>query len=435
VRDKAASLLRAVRADLAPSAGEPLRPWLMTRFRWAGWLPYALVTAYAVYLAGFEWHLLLTDLDVPNRMAAAFGITQGLVFALCLSWPVAAWWLSLGMAIAVSLVVSSYGHDVLWPDPVLVAYLSVLAVAGLRVRLRVLVEMWLLTLLAGVILAVALPDLDALTLIYVTVLSGGVLIAAWAVRGRAEALRRLAEQEQVSERERERRALLEERARIARELHDVVAHHMSVVAIQAEAAPYRVPDPPAELTQGFATIRRNALDALNELHRILGLLRNERADDNGADGESAPQPTLDRLEDLVAGVRETGLEVTVETSGSPGVTPPGVGLSAYRIVQEALSNVLRHAPGATAHVQIIYRPDRLELRVINGPSPQVTSPAPSPRAGHGLLGMRERATMLGGHLTAGPRSGGGYAVTAVLPITDPAANSVGDHSTAKGGNT
>ena len=416
MRGRVAGLLRAVGADLVPSASEPLRPWPGARLRWATWLPHVLVVTYAVYLAAFEWHILLTDLDVSNRMAATLGAAQGLLLMLCLFWPVAAWWAALALAITVMLVVSSSGHDVLWPDPGMVGYLSVLAVAGLRVRPRVLVEMWLVTLLTGVVLALVPPDRDAFApLVQMTILSGGVLIAAGALRGRAEALRRLAEQERVSGEERERRALLEERARIARELHDVVAHHMSVVAIQAEAAPYRVPDPPEELTQGFATIRRNALAALTELHRVLGLLR----EGDAAELEPQPQPTLDRLDDLVAGVRDAGLRVTLEFSGRSRSLPPGVEVSAYRIVQEALSNVLRHAPGATARVEVARGAADLELRVVNGPSPRPDPPAPaSARNGHGLLGMRERAEMLGGTLTTGRTPDGGYAVTAVLPIAE-----------------
>src|SRR6266511_2272589 len=154
------------------------------------------------------------------------------------------------------------------------------------------------------------------------VLSALALVAADALRGRDETRRRLLEQEQISDEERARRVLLEERARIARELHDVVAHHMSLVAIQAEAAPYRVADPPPALT---------------ELRRVLGVLRAQRNIE-----ETAPQPMLDGLGDLVAGVRRAGLEVETVVSGTPRPLPPGVELSAYRIVQEALSNVMRH---------------------------------------------------------------------------------------------
>jgi signal transduction histidine kinase len=230
------------------------------------------------------------------------------------------------------------------------------------------------------------------------------------VHGRSEARGRLAEQELVSATERARRATLEERTRIARELHDVVAHHMSVIAIQAQAALYRVPDLPAELATSFTTIRTNALQALTELRRVLGVLR---ADDSG---DTRPQPTLANINDLVGNVRATGATVASAVRGSPRQLPPGVELSAYRIVQEALSNAIRHAPGAEIRVEIAYRPTDLMIRVVNG-APH-GKPSGSTGPGHGVPGMRERAAMLGGELSAGLQPCGGYELTAVLPIAE-----------------
>ena len=238
-----------------------------------------------------------------------------------------------------------------------------------------------------------------------------VLLAAGAVHGRREARRRLAEQERISDAERARRTLLEERARIARELHDVVAHHLSVIAIQAEAAPYRVPDAPEALIGSFATIRANAVEGLGELRRVLGLLRDDH------DHEDGPQPTLDRLADLVANGRDAGLTVTASVDGDRRPLPAGVELSAYRIVQEALSNAMRHAPGAEVTVEVAYRSAELELRVVNGPGRTAAPSAPA-GAGHGVTGMRERAAMLGGRLTAAPGPDGGWTVAAVLPVEE-----------------
>ena len=298
----------------------------------------------------------------------------------------------------------------MWAEPSLLVHLGVLALVGLQARPRVLVELWLLTLGAGAILVQRMPGLNASPdLAEMTTLSAVVLLAAGALAGRRETQRRLAEQERISDAERTRRALLEERARIARELHDVVAHHMSVIAIQAEAAPYRVPDPPEELARSFATIRATATAGLAELRRVVGVLRAE-----GADDDTGPQPTLERLDELAAAVEGAGLDVTVEVNGTPRPLPAGVELSAYRIIQEALSNAVRHAPGSQVRVELGYRPAALVLRVVNGlaRSQPVSSPAP----GHGVVGMRERAAMLGGELTAEPRPDGGYAVTAVLPL-------------------
>jgi len=238
-----------------------------------------------------------------------------------------------------------------------------------------------------------------------------VLVSAGSLRAMLDARHRLAEQRQVSAAERASRELLEERARIARELHDVVAHHMSVIAIQAEAAPYRVADPPAELARSFQAIRASAVAALTELRRVLGLLRAGADEPDGA----GPQPTLAGLDDLVANGRGAGLAVRTTVSGPPRGLPPGLELSAYRIVQEALSNAMRHAPGAEVRIDIRYRPESLTVDVANGPPRAPAAADPTGRVGHGLLGMRERAAMLGGAFTAGPRPDGGFGVTATLP--------------------
>jgi signal transduction histidine kinase len=216
--------------------------------------------------------------------------------------------------------------------------------------------------------------------------------------------------------------VLEERARIARELHDVVAHHMSLIAIQAEAAPYRVPDAPPELARSLHTIRTSAVQAMDELRRILGVLRDPAAEDPTAPQAmapqpTAPQPTLAGVDELVSTVAAAGQPVTLTVHGSARPLPPGLDLTAYRIVQEALSNATRHAPGAATSVTIDRRPDALAVSVVNDPAPDGASAPPPAGSGHGLLGMRERVAMLAGVLDAGPRPGGGYAVVAVLPTT------------------
>jgi signal transduction histidine kinase len=223
---------------------------------------------------------------------------------------------------------------------------------------------------------------------------------------------------QVAERRHEgERALFEERQRIARELHDVVAHHMSVIAIQAEAAPYRTADPPAELVQSFTEIRASALSGLSELRRVLGVLRSDRPD-------TAPQPGLDDLPGLFSSARSGGLTVAAEISGAPRPVPDGVGLSAYRIVQEALSNAMRYAPGATVQVKLYYGGAALVIEVRNDGCPPGSAEGGGPHngdalglgSGHGIIGMRERAAMLGGHLTAGRTAKGEFMVTAALPL-------------------
>ncbi|MBE1537642.1 sensor histidine kinase [Actinomadura algeriensis] len=419
------SVVRNAWRDLSPAAGPALLPLdVPSRPRLAAWLPHGLVAAGAVVLAGSSWHILLTDYALPNGSAATLSLVHASALVVCVFRPMAGWWLSLALATVTGLAVASPGPQdgPLWAGPSLSTHLAVLALVALRVPARVAAQMWALTGVAAVGLAVALsgrdgpavppprpgpevglPGRDAFpSLAEVLLVSGTVVLAAAALRGRGDALRGLA-------RERQRRALLEERARIARELHDVVAHHMSVVAVQAEAAPYRVAEVPDELARGFAVIRANALEAIDELHRVLGLLR---AGDGPAD--SAPQPTLDGLDGLVDGLRATGLAVDLRVSGDRPATTPALEVSAYRIVQEALSNVLRHAPGADVEVVLAYRPDRIELTVGNGPSPGAPEP-PAGGPGHGILGMRERAAMLGGELAARPGPDGGFTVTAVLP--------------------
>jgi signal transduction histidine kinase len=236
-----------------------------------------------------------------------------------------------------------------------------------------------------------------------------VLVVAIAALGNIIYRRRhtrelVAEHEELTELERAKRAVLEERARIAREMHDVVAHHMSMIAVRAETAPYRVTDLPESAQQELATIATAARAALTDMRRLLGVLRAE-------DGEAPtePQPGLTDLGDLVETARAAGVDVTLTTDGLDGA-PETVGLAAYRIVQEALANAARHAPGHPVTIDARGFPDRLELAVRN----KRTGPA-TPGGGHGLIGMRERAALLGGELTAEP-DGPEFVVRATLPF-------------------
>ena len=206
-------------------------------------------------------------------------------------------------------------------------------------------------------------------------------------------------------------ALLEERARIARDLHDVVAHHVSMIAVQAETARLTTPDLTEEGKERFKAIGDTARDSLSELRRLLGMLR----EDAPGQAERAPQPGLDDLEALVDAARDAGTTVRLTMSGSPDPLPPGVDLTAYRIAQEALTNARRHAPGAEVDIELRYENGTLHLEVRdNGPG------ATDGSDGHGIVGMRERAEMIGGTLQAGPRDCGGFSVLADLPIEEPA---------------
>ena len=238
----AAGGLGALWRDLNPSAGAPLAPLAGQRAPWLAWLPHLLVVALAVVLGTVAGRAAATDAGVPVGLALTLGIAQGLPLALALYRPMAGFWLSLAAGMLVSEVIRAGSAGSVWAEPSLLVHLGVLALVGLQARPRVLVELWLLTLGAGAILVQRMPGLNASPdLAEMTTLSAIVLVAAGALGGRRETQRRLAEQQRISDTERARRTLLEERTRIARELHDVVAHHMSVIAIQAEAAPYRPP--------------------------------------------------------------------------------------------------------------------------------------------------------------------------------------------------
>ena len=325
--------------------------------------------------------------------------------ALRTRFPLAAWAAS-GLAIIVTALAFP-GHVVPtsgYLTVALIVYGLCLYAVTVRCQPRITVAATALTLVAAAVLEPGSVPL-AVFLTAVPLLLGAV------VRQRRSGARQLAEQELRHSGE---RALLEERQRIARELHDVVAHHMSVIAIQAEAAPYKTADPPPELVESFGDIRASALAGLAELRRVLGVLR--------ADGPgTAPQPGLAELDALLDSARSGGVSVTATISGDPVPLPDGVDLSAYRIVQEALSNAMRHAPGSHVQLHVAYRPDSLALEVRNdaapGAVPILVGGGEGAGSGHGLVGMRERATMLGGSLDTGPTDDGGFQVTAVLPVS------------------
>jgi signal transduction histidine kinase len=205
-----------------------------------------------------------------------------------------------------------------------------------------------------------------------------------------------------------------ERARIARELHDVVAHHISMIAVQAETARLTTPGMPAAGTRSLGAIGDTARSALTEMRRLLGVLR----EDADADGpELSPQPGLEQLGQLLDLSRDaSGSAARLILSGRPRELDPGVELAAYRIVQEALTNARRHAPGAAVDVELHYGPQTVELRIRdNGPGPGPGPAVDATVGGHGLTGMRERAAAVGGRLRTGPALGGGFFVEARLP--------------------
>ncbi|MFD8235233.1 sensor histidine kinase [Streptomyces sp. NPDC059696] len=436
LRARVTGWLRGVREDLWTVRVDPLPP-----STWLRWLPHGLVclAAFGVTLGGTG------DMTDNGHLAPGLALMiaggQGGAMVLGLWRPVPAWWLSLGLFVLGAATVRTrlgFGLETYtwpWTAAGIVAELFVLLLLALRVPTRAAVAALTLTWLATYAFESLWPGgaYDTTGVLAIALFTVVVILGS-ALRGRREARAQLVEQTTLTAEERTRRTLLEERSRIARELHDVVAHHMSVISIQAQVAPHLVENPPDELRENLAGIRQNALEALTELRRVLGVLRSEHPGPEapyGGTGDGAtphaPQPTLDRLDVLVANARAVGREVVTDIRGERRPLPPGVELSAYRIVQEALSNALRHAPGARITVRLTYDPDGLEVEVVNGRP--TGPPPPSTGAGHGLLGMRERVAMLGGTMTAHPWHWDGFKVTAFLPDTPPADAPGTDHRT------
>ncbi|MFD9135321.1 sensor histidine kinase [Streptomyces bottropensis] len=221
----------------------------------------------------------------------------------------------------------------------------------------------------------------------------------------------LARQLRLEQAERARREVAEERGRIARELHDVVAHHMSVISVQTGLARFVFDTDRQTARTALGTIEATGKEALEELRRMLMLLR--AADDGGPAG---PMPGLARLAEMTERVRAGGVPVTLTVEGTPRPLAPGVDLCAYRVVQEALTNVLKHAPGASVEVRLRYEPHHVTVSVKDDGEGVIPARVRT-GSGHGLLGMRERAKLYGGEIDIGPQDQGGFAVRLILPTS------------------
>jgi signal transduction histidine kinase len=256
-------------------------------------------------------------------------------------------------------------------------------------------------------------ELSPFELVYGVVYFGGAWLLGRAVRRRREHAAGLVKRTELLERDREERArvaVAAERSRMARELHDVIAHSVSVIVVQAGAAEEICERDPDKARQALRSIRTAGNDALTEMRRLLGILRSD-----GDELTLEPQPGLGRLDELVRQAAAAGLRVQLDMSGPPRALPPGLDLTAYRVVQEALTNVRKHAGTADARVHVRYLPDELDLRI----SDDGAGPTPSSENGHGLLGMRERVELYGGTLVARSRASGGFEVSARLPLQPP----------------
>ena len=359
--------------------------------------------AVAVALAGFVQVDIWTSSDYLTASKAIY-VPAGLLMTLPLAWrrraplPVAA--VVMGALVFESLGVGSAPT----PDSPLVGWLlAIYTVAAHCERTPALVG-GAISLAAGIVW-IGLDDF-----FFPVVVFGGAWFAGRLVRQREVHARVVGERSAALEREREanaRVAAAEERARIARELHDVLSHSVSVMVVQAGAERLALGSDRAATGETLEAIEKTGRQALEEMRRLLGMLR--------AEGESpahAPQPTLAELDELVSQVREAGLAVELHVEGEPTALPPGVAVSVYRIVQEALTNVLKHAGPAQAWILIRYEGRGLELEIAD----DGRGPCEAGDTGHGLVGMRERVALYGGDFDAGARNGGGFIVRARIPL-------------------
>jgi signal transduction histidine kinase len=332
---------------------------------------------------------------------------------LAAKYPMLAWrtgWLAL---LLTPLLPAAWWGGWPWGPPQVLALLGVFCLAAVRQRRAALWWMWALTLIpwCGWLIK-DVPDLNGPASATVGFTAAAIVMDS--VGSRLRVQRALAAQTVHADAERAQRAVLEERTRIARELHDVVAHHLSLIAVQAETAPYRLGDLPEPARAEFGSLSEVAREALTEMRRLLGVLRQDQP------AGLAPQPQLTDLPVLVDTARRAGVEIELSVPAELGKLPVGVGVCAYRIVQESLSNASQHAPGAAVTVLVDHDARAVQLRVANGPGTPAIRSGHERSHGHGLTGMRERVALLGGSLSAGPTSAGGFVVSVVLPLGEPA---------------
>ncbi|WP_042426883.1 sensor histidine kinase [Streptacidiphilus anmyonensis] len=329
---------------------------------------------------------------------------------------------ALWAAVAVAFVQLAYGRNIHASDLALLVLGYGAAAFGKPWTSRAALA---LGFVSGPLAFVAFSDTSMLVRpqdVVASLIASTPFVLAWLL-GRFTSIRRayyLELEDRAARLERERDAqskvaVAAERARIARELHDVVAHNVSVMIVQADGASYVMDASPEQAKEALVTIAATGRQALAEMRRLLGLLRSEEST-----GEYVPQPGVEQLPDLLEQVRSAGLPVEFLVEGDPRPLPRGVELTAYRIVQEALTNARKHGgPAASATVRIRFQDSDLAMVIEDdgrGASAELVHAGGEDGYGHGLIGMRERVGMVGGSLDAGPRAGGGFRIEAVLPL-------------------
>ncbi|PRY15107.1 sensor histidine kinase [Kineococcus rhizosphaerae] len=407
--ERARSRLRAGSARLRPL----LAPLLTGR---------SLVLLLAITLYAVGAPVTATVYAVPAGLAMAAVLLQCGALVLALWRPRAAVATALAGVVAVALAADPRLGPWPWTVTALLTFGALLLVLGVVRRWRVAVWAWALSLLLTIVPVVVVdvvatgPTPDWVEgawndLVVYGSNSALLLVVGGVVGARRRVREELARSRRDTELEQARRVVVEERNRIARELHDVVAHSMSVIGVQATTARYRLPGLSPEVEAEFDDIAAQSRTALAEMRTLLGVLR------SSADGgELAPQAGLDGLEDLGEGARRAGsvVHLRVDEPLRRNPLPSSVGIVVHRIVQEGLSNVVRHATGALVQVDVLRAAPGIVVEVRNGPAPEGFAPAADP-GGHGLVGVRERAALLGGTVSAGPTPDGGFVLRAVLP--------------------
>jgi signal transduction histidine kinase len=300
-----------------------------------------------------------------------------------------------------------------WSVPAIIAFTMFILVITTLHGWRMGLVPWAVSMLGSFVTPafarVGPRDASGTDLIVTASITGAALLVALLLAGRIRVGEELNRERELTASEQSRRLLVEERTRIARELHDVVAHSTSLIQVQASTARFRIPDLPSVAVAEFEDIAETARGSLTEMRRLLGVLRTE---DHAPQLE--PQQGIAEIPDLVEGMRRAGAEVDFSFTPPPPELPAGLEITAYRLTQEALSNAVRHAPGAPITLDVGAVGGTVSIRVHNSAPSGTATPAAS-GGGHGLRGMQERVALLGGSLIVGPEPGGGWTVTATLP--------------------
>jgi signal transduction histidine kinase len=370
---------------------------LLRNWHWSTWL----VVAATGILYAVAWPTLFLTHDVPAALGPIVAALAAWPLLLVRINPLLGWAISAGSAMAIPIF---FDRLPTWSYPWQVVHLIellvlIVAVAWTR-PLPTVIKVWLAS---TVLFFLAMPShVDSGWAFGVTAIVFVVLMVRWLVLSR----RQVARLEQVSDLERARRTVLQERTKIARDLHDVVAHHMSMVVVSAQTAPYRHEGVPPGLQAEFETIAATGRQALNEIRGLLGVLRSD-----GELPELAPAPQISDLPELFSSTQRAGVPLTWRIDGSTALVGELIGATAYRIVQECLANASRHAPGSPVNADVNITADGVGVEISN----RLTAPSSTPdMPGLGIAGMRERATAVGG-VVAVHDDDGEFVVWAYLP--------------------